>query len=215
MDFEGVTLTKPNGASWTLVHVGEKLARRGTLPGAGTFDRVQEALARAALAGVADEDRVLVALASSWLVNSPADSRVLRAWSEPAALRAFARTMEILDAPDHAPWDLAVLEASLGTLWPTTTDGADALSKVLALVVPHAVPLLPRAARAFLGAPDDVPVDVDTFVTLLRWFDGAVRRWPDPETGARAAAVVDRMLWFDSDGHKHWPPKNVDSSGKE
>jgi hypothetical protein len=81
------------------------------------------------------------------------------------------------------------------------------VSKVLALLVPDVAPLMPPAARAFaLG--DDAPAD---FGAMMDWFVEAVLAWREPleATAAAfdgatldAAQVLDRLLWFDSEGHK-------------
>jgi hypothetical protein len=88
----------------------------------------------------------------------------------------------------------------------------EAVSKVLALLVPDAVPLMPAPALAFLLG-GDAPYDTEAFVTVVAWFARAVKEAEEPlarwaqahaEVPLSAAQVLDRLLWFDSEGHRHW-----------
>ncbi|MDP9151652.1 MAG: hypothetical protein M3O36_17155, partial [Myxococcota bacterium] len=92
-------------------------------------------------------------------------------------------------------------------------NAVEAISKVLALLVPERVPLMPAAARAFAlgGSASD---EASAFVAMIQWFRSAVEAgradlaaWAraHDEVPLCAAQVLDRMLWFDSEGHRHFP----------
>ncbi len=88
------------------------------------------------------------------------------------------------------------------------------MSKVFALLIPESVPLMPPPARAFvLGAGADA--SADAFVRMVDWFARTTQAHEAELTAmARAhaevplvgAGVLDRLLWFDSEGHRHFPP---------
>jgi len=93
----------------------------------------------------------------------------------------------------------------------------EALSKVLALVVPEAVPLMPARARAFVLG-ESARDDRDAFGRIVDWFAraalthatelGAIAREhaeSEQPVELTAAGVLDRLLWFDSEGHAHFP----------
>jgi hypothetical protein len=208
-------VTTPSGRLWELTDVNRKLAQRAKLPGARVYDLSANALRVAKERGLPDDVMLPLALSGSWLVNSPAQSTVFRRW----ALEPQRSVMLELLGLFHPP--------TLGPLEPSTADGlrvavgslgseptlVEALSKVLALLVPHAIPLMPPLAVAFvLGA--DTPADADAFVAMANWFGAAVEEHWDgltafaaehAEVPLDAAQVLDRLLWFDSDGFKHFP----------
>jgi hypothetical protein len=89
----------------------------------------------------------------------------------------------------------------------------EALSKVLALVVPEAVPLMPAPARAFVLG-EDAKNDRDAFGRIIEWFARAAMMNATElariarehrEVALTPAGVLDRLLWFDSEGHTHFP----------
>ena len=89
----------------------------------------------------------------------------------------------------------------------------EAVSKVLALLVPAAVPLMPAPARAFVLG-DAARDDPDAFGRMVRWFAGAAMEHAagleaiardHREVELTGAGVLDRLLWFDSEGHTHFP----------
>ncbi len=206
----------PCGRTWDVREPGKKLAHRARLPGARVFDLVAASLRKAKTAGVSVEDRFNLALPASWLVNSPAISTVLRRWALQPHREAC---MALIDTFERGP---AAWSAD-----PGTTEGirlcvtalgneayvTEALSKVLALVVPEAVPLMPGPARAFVlgdGAKDEP----DAFGRMVDWFArAAIAHTTELDRIARehrevelsGAAVLDRLLWFDSEGHAHFP----------
>jgi hypothetical protein len=148
-------------------------------------------------------------------VNSPAISRVLRRW----ALEPHRETcLALLEALEAGPLEWAESETIVAAGLALRALGSEpyvqeAVSKVFALLVPDMVPLMPPAARAFvLGEPEkDSP---DAFVHIVSWFGRAVRdheavlaavAGAHTEVRLTPAGVLDRLLWFDSDGHTHFP----------
>jgi hypothetical protein len=205
-----------SGTTWHVTDVGPKLARRAGLPGARVFDLVGQSLRTAMGLGLSADDRFTLALPASWMVNSPAISTVLRRWALLPHRETCLALIELLEGGPES-WDadpgtgeaLRVAIASLGT----EPYIVEALSKALALVVPESVPLMPAPARAFVlgDAAKDAP---DAFERIVRWFTAAVRA---NETELRALAglhrevaltpgsVLDRVLWYDSEGARHFP----------
>lgn len=207
-----------NGRALTLHDAARKLTLRAGLPGAHLFDRATHALRRARALGLPLDARLELALASSWLVNSPAPSSALRALAAPprfATLRALAGALaELEGAPGDAEGDqLATSVDLLAAAWPDAgSRGAEMLSKLLALVVPETVPLLPEpACRFLLGEP---PAAAGArFVACLGVFHRATLAL-EPGLIALArehtaavlepAQVLDRLVWFDSEGFRHF-----------
>jgi hypothetical protein len=125
--------------------------------------------------------------------------------------------VEVLEEPLQGPLDAESREAMLAgirVLGPEA-HGVEAISKVLALLVPDAVPLMPLPARAFVLG-ESAPEDARAFVAMIEWFAGAVQQgrtelasWAEAheEVPLSAAQVLDRLLWFDSEGHRHFPGK--------
>ena len=206
------------GRALTLTDAARKLALRARLPGAHLFDRATHALRQARVLGVPLDARLELALASSWLVNSPAPSSALRALAEPPrfeALQSFAALVGSLD-DTVSERDLPEIEATVDLLaaaWPDAQGrGAEMLSKLLALVGPETVPLLPEpACRLLVGEPPSAAGA--RFVACLTVFRRASLAL---ETGLIALArehkaavlepaqVLDRLLWFDSEGFRHF-----------
>jgi hypothetical protein len=207
----------PRGTTWSLLAAGQKLAYRARLPGARVFDLVARGLRNATARGVSDVDRLMFALPASWLVNSPAVSTVLRRWALPPHDETCLALIELLQSgPDAWADDAGTTEsvrlalASLGGE-PYVTE---AVSKVMALIVPDVVPLMPAPARAFVVG-DAAKDDPDVFMKMAEWFARTVvEHRPRLEAIARehreveltAGGVLDRLLWFDSEGHRHFPP---------
>ena len=207
-------LDLPSGATWHIEKGLAKLTHRGRLPGARVFDLVGASLREAKTRGVDATDRFVLALPASWLVNSPAVSTVLRRWALPPHQETCLALLEVLDDDAHerdtdAQRDaIALAVTSLGS----EPYVIEALSKVLALLTPDRVPLMPPPARAFvLGAEHDGP---SAFGRIVSWFEAAViANRAELEAIARehlevrlsAGGVLDRLLWFDTDGHRHFP----------
>ncbi|HEY5147783.1 MAG TPA: hypothetical protein VII82_13505, partial [Polyangiaceae bacterium] len=162
----------PSGTTWHVQEAGKKLGYRAQLPGARVFDLVAQSLRVAKARGVEAADRFTLALPASWMVNSPAISKVIRRWALPPHRDTCLALIEVLEGgPDEWSADPETAQAlrlgiaSLGTE-PYVTE---ALSKVLALVVTDAVPLMPAPARAFVlgDAANDGP---DAFGRIAEWF---------------------------------------------
>ena len=207
----------PSGTRWHVRDAARKLTLRAGLPGARVFDLCAEALRHAKGAGVAPVDRFNLALPASWLVNSPAISRVLRRWALPPHRETCLALLDVLDdaselgvAGDETEEAIALAIRSLGE----EPYVIEATSKIFALLTPEAVPLMPVAARAFVLGPG--PNDGrEVFGRIARWFAATVAAHADALNAvARAhtevelvgAQVLDRLLWFDSEGHTHLPP---------
>ena len=207
------------GRALSLEHARKKLSLRAGLPGAYLFDRASHALRQARGKNVSLEARVDLAFASSWLVNCPAPSPSLRALSQaPLYPLVIAIAETLADLPDEidpaTETELAGAVNALSTaLGDKASQGAEVLSKILALVLPETVPLLPDpACRYLLGEP---PTDPGArFVTGLSVFRAAtfalytelVAVAKDHEENVLdAAQVLDRVLWFDSEGFRHFP----------
>ncbi len=192
-----------------------KLAHRGTLPGARVFDLAAAGLRRARIAGLSPLDRLPLALPASWCVNSPADSRVMRRWTLSPQREVWEALIELFEEPRSGALDAEARDALMAALPAIAPEprGVEAVSKVLALLVPEAVPLLPPPAVKFLLG-DGAPHDATAFVAAVDWFAGAVAQarellgaWAAgyPDAPFDAAQVLDRLLWFDSEGHRHFP----------
>jgi hypothetical protein len=211
----------PSGKVWELSGVNRKLSQRARLPGARVFDLSADSLRVAKGKGLSDAARLPLALPGSWLVNSPAQSIVFRRWALEPDRQILLQILGLFDPPRLGPLEPETAEA-LGTLVgalgkePTLVEAA---SKVLALLVPHSIPLMPPLAVSFvLGAGAGAPADPAAFVAMASWFGEAVEEHWDgltecaaahTEVPLDAAQVLDRMLWFDSDGFKHFPPEKV------
>ncbi|MBK6460601.1 MAG: hypothetical protein IPF92_06285 [Myxococcales bacterium] len=209
------------GRAISAERAAEKLNLRAGLPGAFLFDQAAHALRRARPT-LPLEARLDLALASSWLVNSPAPSPALRALATPPwreVLLALALALEALpDEPVAGSPELAEIAAAVDqlseALGTRRAQGTEALSKLLALLVPECVPLLPEpACRHLLGEP---PLAQGArFIGALLVFRRATNAlYGELVAVARdhdaavldAAQVLDRVLWFDSEGHAHFPP---------
>jgi len=211
-----VPIALPSGTTWHLRAEGKKLSYRAQLPGARVYDLVGRGLRTAQSRGVGAVDRLMFALPASWLVNSPAVSKVLRRWALPPHDETCLALLEVLEGgPDAWAEDAGTAEsvrlalASLGD----EPYVVEAVSKVMALLVPDAVPLMPAPARAFvLGEADkDHP---DAFMRIVEWFARTVIEQraaleaiarDHTEVQLTAGGVLDRLLWFDSEGHRHFP----------
>jgi hypothetical protein len=210
-----MNISKADGTKWRLEEGTAKLALRATLPGARVFDLAAESLRKARASGLSTVDQLPLALPASWCVNSPAPSTVLRRWALLPQREVWLSLVDVIEEPRHGPLDAESAEAVLAgirVLGPEAY-GVEAISKVLALLVPEAVPLMPPPARAFaLG--ETGPQGPESFVAMVDWFGVAVRAgekaltpWSEGhgEVPLSPAQVLDRLLWFDSEGHRHFP----------
>jgi hypothetical protein len=218
-----MTVKTPSGKAWELTDVNRKLSLRAGLPGARVFDLSADSLRVAKAKGLSDEARLPLALPGSWLVNSPAVSTVFRRWALSPQKELMLDVLGLFDPPSLGPLEPEVsraLGALVGALGkePTLIEAA---SKVLALLVPHAIPLMPPLAVGFVLGPG-LPLDAAAFVAMTNWFGEAVAEHWDglsehaaahTEVPLDAAQVLDRLLWFDSDGFKHFPKPSAPSTG--
>jgi hypothetical protein len=201
------------GTAWHIEDGARKLQLRARLPGARVYDHVAESLRRARAAGLSAADRLPIALPGSWCVNSPAPSTVLRRWALPPQREVWVALVELLESLGASLDDEAeqALRLGLGALG-REPYAVEAISKVAALLVPDAVPLMPPPATAFILG-DGVLADEGTFVAMVRWFLEESAQARD-ELAALAAShgevalvpgqVLDRLLWFDSEGFRHF-----------
>ena len=203
------------GAAWPIERSLEKLVARARLPGASSFDKAAHTL-RLSEAHLDDEARLPLAFPASWLVNSPSTSRDFQAWLAPALRDAWVSLVAAvadgpeawLDAGVSSRENAEALVARLGT----NHGGVEGVSKALALLAPQSVPLMPPAAVAFaLGEGMSGP---GVFVAMMDWFSRAtLANEVDLVEVARAyeavpldaPQVLDRLLWFESDGFKNFP----------
>ena len=219
-DLMNHTIVTPAGTEWHLENVVHKLTLRAGLPGARVFDLAADALRVSRAAGVAREHRLALALPASWMVNSPAISRVMRRWALEPVRRSLLTLVALLeDGPDGWQDENAARAAALGRLVPTLGDEPsllEALTKVLALLAPELVPLLPKPALTFLLG-DGATADAASLVRVLDAFAAWSIELEDDLAAVAAelgraglppldpAQVLDRLLWFDSEGHVHFP----------
>jgi hypothetical protein len=210
----------PSGPDWEVVDAGIKLELRAGLPGAFVFDQAASASRNARAAGLSLADRFALSLPASWLVNSPAISPVLRRWSEAAGREAWLTMLGALEG-DASSWRSqrtterdAVMTQALRTLGgePYVIEAA---SKVLAVMVPDLVPLMPIGARAFVLGEEHAAEEA-SFLAMIDWFTAAaIAHSAELEAVASShgaarisgAQVLDRVLWFDSEGHQHFGVK--------
>jgi hypothetical protein len=207
-------IVRPNGEPWLVEDAARKLVLRGGLPGAFVFDRAAAALRTAKSMRVPIGDRLALALPASWLVNSPAVSRVLQRWAQPPQRDVWLALVETLEeygagaSEDDFDAGLALAVRSLGS----EPHGIEAASKVLALLVPEVVPLLPTPARVFVLGPAGAEGE-GAFAAMIRWFVASTAAHREElDALARAndgaplsgAQVLDRLLWFDAEGHRHF-----------
>jgi hypothetical protein len=206
---------KADGTEWRIENATTKLTLRAKLPGARVFDLVTESLRRVRAAGVPMIEQLPLALPATWCVNSPASSTMLRRWALPPQRDVWLLLIDVLEEPRTGPLDLESTRAILDGVRALGPEpfGVEAMSKVLALLLPDAVPLMPGPARTFvLGAP--ASEEPRAFVGMINWFSAAVEAgraelasWAKAheEVPLSAAQVLDRLLWFDSEGHRHFP----------
>jgi hypothetical protein len=210
-----MNVAKPNGTIWQVRDANTKLALRAKLPGARVFDLAADSLRKARAAGLSILDRLPLALPASWCVNNPADSSVLRRWALPPQREVWQALVEVLEEPRVGPLSSEsneAIRAGIQAMGPEAY-GIDAISKVLALLAPEAVPLMPAPARIFVLG-ESARADAAAFVAMVDWFASAVKAgqtelasWAQAhrEVTLSGAQVLDRVLWFDSEGHRHFP----------
>ncbi len=205
-------IERPFGTPWTIELADEKLLLRAELPGARVFDLAADALRNARKRGLSRYERLVLALPASWLVNSPAISRVLKRWALQDDSDTWLALLSELETRGASfDTDAVALIAALGS----EPYVVEAVSKVSALLEPDVVPLMPEPARRFILG--EVASDGEAFVKMVNWFvstthahEAELSRIAEAHEPVKlsAAQVLDRLLWFDSEGHRHFaPPK--------
>ncbi len=202
----------PAGTDWHIEQVEKKLSLRARLPGAYVFDRSADSLRKAKARGAPAAERIPLAFPASWMVNSPANSRVMRRWCDPPQFDVWMALIGALEGPLDAEGEWAPVKALVVRLG-DEPNLVEAVSKALALLVPHAVPLMPEPARKFLLG-EDAGADVEAFARIASWFVDTTRANADvledwasahDEVTLEGPQVLDRLLWFDSEGFKNFP----------
>lgn len=227
-----VRLERKGARTWMLADAAAKLRIRDGLPGANTFDRAEHALALAELNGMKRTALLPLVFASSWLVNNRAAAAVYRKWLAPPLVDVWTELALLLEPGARAWLDLdpkerAMVAAGVRVL-AVDGHGVGAMSKALALLAPAAAPLMPDAAIAFalgtvampeLKNADAQTASIDEFAPMMAWFTEAVASAEDElamvardhaKTSGLSfspAQVLDRVLWFDSIGHRHFRTK--------
>jgi hypothetical protein len=211
---------------WPLVDAGTKLRLRAKLPGASAFDDAAFGLRAARARGVPATVLLAPAMAGSWLVNSAIPSPLMQRWLAPGLREEWERLVAALeagDAPDSSVVDDAnvVDDALVAITGATAGAGASlgAVSKVLSLVSTAPIPLMPDAALAHVLRALPIPERADAQTAPTRFFApmlARVRESTARSAGAlatlaesvapslRPADVIDRLLWFDSVGYRHF-----------
>lgn len=217
-----VALTRGT-APWLVPHAAHKLAERAGLPGAYGYDQSAHAVRVARAKGVPLATLLPVALPGSWMVNSKAISRVFQRWLHAPLRDEFEALLALLEGGPDVWLSRSTLEREQVTAHVLSLcidgHGVAALSKALALLVPETVPLMDDAALWFAGLRAEAPATADApecggtfFVPMLDWFSRAVLA-AEPALIALArghkhavldaAQVYDRLLWFESWGHRY------------
>jgi hypothetical protein len=203
-----MVITTLSAARWQIDDAPRKLSCRARLPGARLFDLAAASLRRARDQGLSPTDRLYLALPASWLVNSPAVSPVLRRWALPPQRDAWLALVAALEAPSLERDAILDPIRRLGD----EAYAIEAISKVAALMVPDVVPLLPAPARAFVMG-EAAGSGGAAFVAMVTWFsreaganaaelEGIAKEHAEaPLSGAQ---VLDRLLWFDSEGYRNF-----------
>jgi hypothetical protein len=203
--------TTPAGTEWHVGDPGKRLALRARLPGAFVYDRSAESLRNSKARGTPVSERLPLAFAASWLVNSPASSQVLRRWSLPPQIDVWIALVGALEGPLESEGEWTPVKALIRRLGDEPRL-IESISKVLALLVPGVVPLMPGPARTFLLG-EAAGADADTFAVIGEWFVKEARAHAaeldecasgHDEANLEGAQVLDRLLWFDSEGYRHF-----------
>ncbi len=204
-------LTTPSGTEWHVRDPEKRLALRARLPGAFVYDLSADSLRKSKARGTPVVERLPLAFAASWLVNSPAPSRVLLRWSQPPQIDVWIALVGALEGPFESEGEWAPVKALIGRLGDEPFL-IEAVSKVLALLVPHVVPLMPEPARKFLLG-EAAGADAAAFAAIGAWFARETRAHAaeldecasrHEEANLEGAQVLDRLLWFDSEGYRHF-----------
>jgi hypothetical protein len=159
------------------------------------------------------------------MVNNRTPSTVFAKWLEAPLSAHWSALLDLL-AGGYAGWsetsaaDRGEIAAHVETLC-IDGHGVAALSKVLALLTPQSVPLMDDSAIVWLTGGVPLPADdrsptagPEHFLPALDAFSAAViEHEAELIALAReydlapldAPQVLDRILWYDSFGHRHFP----------
>ena len=206
-----------HGTSWACTACAEKLTLRASLPGAFTYDAVVHGTKLARVAGVATRDLLAGACVASWLVNGATPSPVFRRWLTPPFVDVWVELAEVMSGGgwnDLQPAVRDTIAVALGALM-IDEQGVGPISKVLAVLAPVAVPLMPDAALAFgIGVAsrgedaDMQTAGVAAFGPMMDWFSAQVGAAHDTLSAIAPALtpaqVLDRVLWFDAAGYMYF-----------
>jgi hypothetical protein len=204
-------LRTPAGTEWQLQDVNKRLSLRARLPGAFVYDVSANSLRKAKARGCPAIERIPLAFSASWMVNSPASSRVMRRWALPPQFDVWLALVGALEGPLENPGEWAPVRALVARLGDEPFL-IEAVSKVLALLLPGVVPLMPEPARKFLLG-ESAGADPDAFVKIADWFvkttraeEESLSEWASAheEVTLEGPQVLDRLLWFDSEGFKNF-----------
>jgi hypothetical protein len=214
-------LVTPAGTEWVVRDAEKRLSLRARLPGAFVFDVSANCLRKAKTRGAPAMERIPLALSASWMVNSPANSRVMRRWSLPPQFDVWIALVGVLEGPLENPGEWAPVKALIARLGDEPFL-VEAVSKVLALLLPQVVPLMPEPARKFLLG-EGAGADPEAFVAIADWFVKTSRAEAETldawaashdEVTLERAQVLDRLLWFDSEGYKNFAAELASASGE-
>ncbi len=215
-----VTLATVHG-EWSTFMPEMKLRLRSRLPGASAFDESVLGLRLAAEKGTPIASLLAPAMAASWLVNSAVPSPVFQKWLAPPMRQPWQTVFERLfagwaslnkAARDEVTGALATLVACGGSL--------GGLTKVLAALSPEPVPLMPDAALAFMLRAVAVPKEPDAQTApgvgpfapmmdrIVESSELSAARLESIRSNLGTAFeprdLVDRLVWFDSVGFRHF-----------
>jgi hypothetical protein len=216
-----IVLEPPGKKPRLVCSMAEKLAQRASLPGARSFDRLVHQLRLGRAHGARLEEQLEPAFAGSWLLNSYLLSTTFARWGEPdlrACVVELARGLE-QGVEARAHWQQLLRRLDLG--FPL----AGPISKILAALVPSRVPVLSDAALSYLTGletqserGEEQTAGIDAFcegvAAFWRWLSPSVRvlaRHESPVSdGAYVPAqVLDRLLWFEAWGYRHFRDASV------
>ena len=217
------------GRPWRLLHAENKLAARGQLPGAFGYDRSAAVLRKLRAQGTSEGELLPLALPGSWMVNARAASPVFKKWLQAPLIDRWVELLHLLeggcerwrrrDESDRARVLACVKELCIDG------QGCASVSKVLCLLRPETCCLMDDAAiwLALEALPQPTTADApsagaDHFLPMLDWFASeTLASERDLIALARAhalvdldaAQVLDRLLWFESWGHRLFATKKT------
>lgn len=220
--------------TWVVTEALRKLVSRAELPGAYCYDRLAEKVHSLSQSGITAYNLLPLCLPGSWLVNGKAPSPVFKTWLSEEMRPHWEVLFELLSGSPTAvlqrsPAEKARLQAAFDALG----DGRchlSAVSKVLALLFPEVVPLLEDGAVWLLTRGVERPEVEDNgmappaqFVPCVEAFCRAMQQVaPSCEalshhygvTQLTSGQVLDRLLWFDAWGHRHFGYRGEESLGR-